>query len=229
MKMELAKITEWLDETLNVRGTADVSNNGIQIAREGEEVRKAAFGVDASLAFLQEAAEWGAELAVVHHGISWGGGIKRIEGGMFRVVKSAIDANIALYAVHLPLDAHPVLGNNAGIARKLNLRDTKRAFTYHGVTIGLTGIAPDGRKIGVCSGGAAEFAEDAKRLGCDVFVTGEANWAEKIAAQNCGMEMELWGHYESEVFGVQALAEAVGEKFGIETRFICTTRQAQKG
>lgn len=218
--MTLASIISWLDGILDVAAFSDVSNNGLQIARSGENVSRVAFGVDASAAFLKEAGEWGAGLAVVHHGISWGGGIKRIEGGVYNVVKTAMDADLALYACHLPLDAHPLYGNNAGLARELGLKDVVPAFVYHGETIGLAGIAPDGRKIGVCSGGGAEFAEDAKRLGCDLFVTGEANWGEVIAARNCGMEMKLLGHYESETYGVKALAEAMARELGLETRFI---------
>lgn len=218
--MTISSVISWLDGVLRTHDFSDVSNNGLQIARTKNDVRRVAFGVDASRAFLQKAGEWGADLAVVHHGISWAGGIKRIEGGIYNVVKTAIDADMALYACHLPLDAHPIYGNNAQLALWLGLNETAPAFVYHGETIGLVGIAPDGRKTGVCSGGAAEFAEEAKKLGCDVFVTGEANWGEVIAAENCGMEMRLLGHYESETFGVKAVAEAMARELGLETRFI---------
>ena len=104
--VKLKKIVDWLDKTLEVKAFSDVSNNGVQIARTGEDVAKVAFGVDASVRTVRAAAAAGAQLLVVHHGISWGGGIQRITDGVYNVVKAAMDANLALYAVHLPLDAN---------------------------------------------------------------------------------------------------------------------------
>ena len=97
--MKLTRIVDWLDKTLDVKAFSDVSNNGVQIARTGEDVTKVAFGVDASVRTVRAAAAAGAQLLVVHHGISWGGGIQRITDGVYNVVKAAMDANIALYAV----------------------------------------------------------------------------------------------------------------------------------
>ena len=97
----------------------------------------------------------------------------------------------------------------AGLARNLGLKKLRKAFSYHGNVIGLVGMDPMGRKIGVCSGGAGEFAEEAKRLGCDEYVTGEASWGDVIAAQNAGIRMTCLGHYETEVHGVRAVANAM--------------------
>ena len=83
--MKLSRITEWIDKVLDVKAFSDVSNNGVQIARAGDDVKKVAFGVDASVAFIEAAADAGAQLAVVHHGISWGGGIVRIVDGVYNV------------------------------------------------------------------------------------------------------------------------------------------------
>jgi len=211
--MELGKIVSWLDRTLNVAAFDDVSNNGLQVARsevggQRSEVKVVAFAVDASVKSVKAAAKAGAQLLVVHHGISWGGGIRRLEGGVYNVVKAAMDANLAIYACHLPLDAHPVLGNNAQLAKLLGLKKTRPAFNYHGNVIGLVGVR-DGYRVGVCSGGAGEFAEEAKRLGCDVYLTGEASWGDVIAAENCGMTMVCAGHYETEVFGIRAVSRAL--------------------
>ena len=218
--MRLSDITDWLDRTLDVSAFDDVSNNGLQIDRRGDDVRLVAFAVDASARAVKAAAEAGAELLVVHHGISWGGGVKRISGAVYEVVKAAIDANIAIYACHLPLDAHPRLGNNARLASLMGLSGVKPAFSYHGNVIGLTGYIRDGskkgRKVGVCSGGAGEFAEEAKRLGCDLFVTGEASWGDVIAAENCGMKMECLGHYETEVHGVRAVASEMKRRLKVK-------------
>lgn len=218
--MKLRKIADWIDDALNVKAFSDVSNNGLQIARVGDEVTKVAFGVDASVRTVQAAAAAGAQLLVVHHGISWGGGIQRLTGAMFNVVKAAMDANLALYAVHLPLDANHAYGNNYELARYLKLKNLKPAFVYHGETIGCIGTLPNGKKVGVCSGGAGCFAADAKDLGCDLYITGEADWGETIAAENVGMKMICAGHYQTETFGVQALAKGLKKALKVETEFL---------
>ena len=220
--MKLERITSWLDKTLNVAAFDDVSNNGLQVEREpgtgnGEEVKTVAFAVDASVRAVEAAAKAGAQLLVVHHGISWGGGIRRVTGGVGRVVRAAIVNNVAVYACHLPLDAHPTLGNNAQLAKYFGLRQVKPAFSYHGNVIGVTGTNRHGKRIGICSGGAGEFAEEAKNLGCDLYVTGEASWGDVIAAENCGMEMICAGHYETEVWGVRAVAKAMATALKVKT------------
>ena len=214
--MKLTRITEWLDRTLDVRSFSDVSNNGLQIARRGTDVTKVAFAVDASVRSVAAAVAAGAQLLVVHHGISWGGGIQRLTDGVYNVVKAAMDADLALYAVHLPLDANKKYGNNYELARFLELKDLTPAFVYHGETIGVIGTLPNGRKVGVCSGGAGSFAPEAKQLGCDLYITGEADWGETIAAENVGMQMICAGHYETETFGVRAVAAAMKKAPGQE-------------
>lgn len=220
--MKLEKIVRWLDQTLNVAAFDDVSNNGLQIdarsptANNQQPITKAAFAVDASVRAVNAAADAGAELLVVHHGISWGGGIRRLSGGVGNVVRAAYARGVSVYACHLPLDAHPTLGNNAQLAKLLGLKKTKPAFTYHGNIIGLIGTRGK-LTVGLCSGGAGEFAEEAKELGCDVYVTGEASWGDMIAAENCGMKMICAGHYETEVFGVRAVAAAMKKSLRLKT------------
>ena len=245
--MKIEKIISWLDRTLKVSSFDDVSNNGLQIDRlpvseigqsqisnlksPNHPISTVAFAVDASVRAVEAAAKAGAQLLVVHHGISWGGGVKRVTGGVGRVIRAAHAANLAVYACHLPLDAHPTLGNNAQLAKLLGLRRIRPAFSYHGNVIGLVGELSRRRsaaigsrryefgpgQIGVCSGGAGEFAEEAKNLGCDLYVTGEASWGDVIAAENCGMEMLCLGHYETEVFGVRAVAAAVRKTLKLKT------------
>ena len=99
--MKLAQIAAWLDRELELSKFDDVSNNGLQIAREGDDVKVVAFAVDGSVASVKAAAAAGAQLLVVHHGISWGGGIRRLTDGAYNVVKAAMDANLALYGVCL--------------------------------------------------------------------------------------------------------------------------------
>ena len=218
--MKQEKITDWIAKTLDVASFDDVSNNGVQIARRGEDVRKVAFAVDASAQSVADAVAAGAQLLVVHHGISWGGGIRRLDGGVYNVVKTAMDADLALYAVHLPLDAHPKYGNNFELARYLGLKNLKPAFTYHGRPIGVMGTLPNGKRVGICSGGGGAFAPEAQAIGCDLYITGEADWGETIAAENIGMPMICAGHYQTETFGVKALAAAMKKALKVETVFL---------
>lgn len=218
--MKLKKILDWCDALLECGKFDDVSNNGLQIAREGDDIRKVAFAVDGSAKSVKAASEAGAQLLIVHHGISWGGGIRRITGGEYNVVKAAMDANVALAGFHLPLDANRRVGNNWELARYFKLKNIRPAFSYHGNVIGVTGVNKHGRKIGICSGGAGEFAAEAKELGCDLYITGEASWGDKIAAENIGMEMICAGHYETETFGVKALMKAMQKALKISTVFV---------
>ena len=233
--MKLGEITAWLDRELELGAFDDVSNNGLQIDREGDEIASVAFGVDASVAFLERAAAAGAQLCVVHHGISWGGGIRRLTGADYNVVKTAMRHNLALYAAHLPLDASKKYGNNWELARFLKLKNIRPAFNYHGNVIGVIGTSTrnatvtlghqtvrlsNGRTIGICSGGAGEFAAEAKASGCDLYITGEASWGDVIAAENALMPMVCCGHYETETFGVKAVARAMARTLKVRTKFI---------
>ena len=229
--MKIEKIITWLDRTLKVADFDDVSNNGLQVGREEgrgkrEEVKVVAFAVDASVRAVEAAAKAGAQLLVVHHGISWGGGIKRLTGGVGDVVRAAMRTNLAIAAYHLPLDAHPKLGNNAQLAKYFGLKKVRPAFSYHGNMIGVTGENRHGKLVGICSGGAGEFAEEAKNLGCDLYLTGEASWGDVIAAENCGMKMICAGHYETEVFGVRALSKAL--KKALKVKAVDLTERLRK-
>ena len=166
--MKIEKIIFWLDRTLKVADFDDVSNNGLQVDRfvastqtlkhsNNRTITTVAFAVDASVRAVEAAAKAGAQLLVVHHGISWGGGIKRIEGGVGNVIRAAMKANLAIAAYHLPLDAHPTLGNNAQLAKLLGLKNVKPAFSYHGNVIGL---------VGKCSN--VRMLELAKRVGLNI-------------------------------------------------------------
>ena len=243
--MKLKKILDWCDALLECGKFDDVSNNGLQIARTGDDISKVAFAVDGSVKSVKAASEAGAQLLIVHHGISWGGGIRRLTGGEYNVVKAAMDADLALAGYHLPLDANKKVGNNWELARYFRLKNVKPAFSYHGNVIGLVGKCLSSRAfeclsglgcsgqlkhfqlknsntltMGICSGGAGEFAAEAKALGCDLYITGEASWGDVIAAENVGMKMVCAGHYETETFGVKALAAAMKKALKVETVFL---------
>ena len=247
MSLSAGDITRFLDDTLRADAIRDTSNNGLQIANDGT-VSQVAVGVDASLRFLKEAAAQGADFVICHHGISWCDSLKRITGLNYELVSFAIRHNIALYASHLPLDAHPVYGNNAQLCKALGLTRVKPAFTYHGETIGFTGQLPRAipfgdfcatvaervnadyrsvafgketvRTVGVVSGGASDMVGQAAELGVDVFLTGEPSLQGYTHAENLGMNAVFAGHYATETFGVRALAKRIVQEFRITAAFI---------
>ncbi len=242
MKTTLDSLVSLLDGTLRCSAFQDASNNGLQIANAGT-VSRVITGVDASLRLLQEAARRGSDCVVCHHGLSWGDSLKRITGLNHRLVAFAIRHNIAVYAAHLPLDAHPRFGNNAQLCKALGLGRLSPAFCYHGEMIGFSGVYdkpltleafcecvrkavnPDLRvldfgkkrirRVGVVSGGAADMVDQAAALHCDVYLTGEPTLQGYNLAENLEQNVVFAGHYATEVFGVRALASLVTRRLGM--------------
>lgn len=246
----LSQIVEVLDRELRLADFPDdVSHNGLQVEGAQDGVSKVCCGVDASPDFIREALRRGAQLLIVHHGISWGDSLARITGPNHRLVAPLIRADAALYAAHLPLDAHPVLGNNAGLARAIGLTHREPFCEYRGHAIGVRGrfpkalpwatvldrvraACPDGRfvhvdggpemvrTVGVVSGGAAEDFVQAKAAGLDAYVTGEFGLQDYTAVQADPFNVAAAGHYATERFGVQALAGFLAKRFGLDCEFI---------
>lgn len=238
--MKTIALAGFLDETLDIGNFKDVSNNGLQIENSGE-VSRVAVGVDASLRGFRAAVEAGADLMVCHHGLSWGDSLKRITGLNYQLVSYAVAHNLAVYAAHLPLDAHPVYGNNAQLCKLLGVGHKKPAFGYHGNDIGFVGtlarpmsfeafcglvrerISPTAqalafgkktvRTIGVVSGGACEMLDQAVALGCDAYLTGEPGLIGYTLAENLGANALFAGHYATETWGVKALGKLIAGKF----------------
>ena len=247
MSTPLNKLVSLLDKTLGVNAFHDVSNNGLQLANSGT-VTRVVTGVDASLRLLQEAAARGADCVVCHHGLSWGDSLKRITGLNHRLVAYAIEHNIAVYAAHLPLDAHPRYGNNAQLCKALGLSRLKPAFAYHGETIGFTAVytkslpfaafcdrirasvnpdlrvldfGPESVKtVGVVSGGASDMIDQAADLGLDAYLTGEPSLQGYNLAENLGQNVVFAGHYATETFGVRALAALITQHLKIPAAFV---------
>ena len=250
-RVPLADIVRHLDETLHLDDFADdESRNGLQVEGAPNGVAKICFGVDASPEFYAEAQRRGADMLVVHHGISWGGSLGRIEGANYQLVAPLIRSGTALYAAHLPLDAHPVLGNNAGLAGALGLGNLAPFGTYRGHVIGIKGafsqpvawsevldrlrrVCPDGdlrhvdagrtplvRTAGIVSGGGSDEFPQAVAEGLDAFITGEIRLQDYNALQTQPIHFAAAGHYATERFGVQALARHLAEAFPVECEFI---------
>ncbi len=246
MPIPLQALVSLLDRTLAVGTFRDDSNNGLQIANSGTVSRVVA-GVDASLRLLEEAAARGADCVVCHHGVSWGDSLKRITGLNYRLVSFAVKNDIAVYAAHLPLDAHPRYGNNAQLCKALGLTRPRPAFAYHGTPIGCTGtyakalslaafcdrvrdVVSPGirlldfgkrrvRSVGVVSGGAADMVDQAAELGVDVYLTGEPSLQGYNLAEQLGQTVVFAGHYATETFGVRSLARLIRQKLNVPADF----------
>ncbi|WP_245523210.1 Nif3-like dinuclear metal center hexameric protein [Parasphaerochaeta coccoides] len=238
-----------LDAELDIASFAavDIALNGLQVGSHEKEVKKVALAVDASLATFKAAASWGADAIMVHHGLFWGQPLA-LTGAHHDRVKFLMDNDIALYAAHLPLDAHPTLGNNACIARKLGIDRPVPFGLYKGVRIGFKGILATPveadeiaarlgydestglkiltfgprkiRSIGIVSGGAADDVHDALADGLDAFLTGEALHQVYHDCMENGITMICGGHYATETLGVQAVGHFLAEGYGVDASFI---------
>lgn len=248
MKVKTKELFAALGKELRIADFEDVSNNGVQVASSKTEIAKVCSGVDATLPFFEEAARRGADLVICHHGISWGDSLKRIDGLNYELVSFLVKHDMALWACHLPLDAHPTLGNNAQICGTLGLRNLEPFYRYHGETIGFKGELPEPlprdkfavlvkerisprvvahafgaetiRTVGVVSGGAADGIAQALDEGLDAYLTGETDLQNyNLCLQRRG-NMYAAGHYATERFGIRAVGEWLSAKFGIEHEFV---------
>lgn len=220
--------------------------NGLQLQNDGE-VRKIVAAVDACLPVIESACAAGADLLVVHHGLFWQGA-QRIEGAAYRKLKLAMDHGLAIYSAHIPLDVHPLLGNNACLMAALGFGwECNPFFPWKGIDLGLKTAAdmsrnellekvkaatgaeamlcpggPEGiREVGVITGGAGSEIYDIAETGVDTFITGEGPHWSYTAAEELGINLIYAGHYATETFGVKALAERwCVEIPGLEWKFL---------
>ncbi|MCQ2379773.1 MAG: Nif3-like dinuclear metal center hexameric protein [Victivallaceae bacterium] len=244
--MLLKDVTAYLDRELRLAEFPDdCSNNGLQ-AESGTEVTKAVFGVDACAELFEMAGKAGADFVFVHHGLSWGPGVKRLSGLDGARFGTLFRNGISLYAAHLPLDANPDFGNNAVLCRMLEMEKTEPFFEYRGVKIGFDGLLPkpaktsdiatmfkeslgaDVKTVGtgiakhvavVSGGGGLDSVIDAAAAGADTLVTGELEHIMFHAARELGIKVIAIGHYASETTGPRALMEKFAEDLGIESAF----------
>ena len=217
-----------LDGLLKVAEVKDYPNalNGLQVENAGE-VTKIAVAVDACEAVLRGAVESGADLLIVHHGLFWSG-LGPVTGASYRKLRLALEGNLAVYSAHLPLDAHPVFGNNALLCDALGLGEWRMPFLEIGWRVeqemareelaerlgravgGRVHLAAGGpavaRKIGVVTGGAGGEIFNAAKQGVDTFITGEGpHWSYPLA-EEIGINLFYGGHYATETSGVRAVA-----------------------
>ena len=247
--MTLKELDRRLSDFLDLASVAaiDRSRNGLQVARRGTEVRRVAFAVDASLEAFRRAADWGAEVLFVHHGLFWGEAAC-LTGSAYGRIRFLVEKDLALFAAHFPLDIHPEVGNNAGIARHLGLVDVEPFGLHRGVKIGCKGrlpgplalakvaevlgegqsdpvrtlaFGPDPvRTVGIVSGGAPLDVEQAAAEGLDAFVTGESAHQVYHFCLEERISAVFAGHYRTESYGVKALAARLSNDTGLETTWL---------
>jgi dinuclear metal center YbgI/SA1388 family protein len=248
MPCQLTQAIAELDRLLQPARFRDYCPNGLQVPGRAE-ITKIATGVSASVELFERAASEQADLLVVHHGIFWGSGLAAIDGPMKRRLKLLFDADMSLAAYHLPLDAHPTVGNNALIAQALGAATLQPFAPHEGEPIGFIASFPgEGlqasdlfarvtkltvreplvfdagpeqiRSLAVVSGAGASYLEEAVLAGADAFLTGEP--AERVMgqAQEAGIHFIAAGHYATETFGIRRIGEHLGARFGVEHIFI---------
>ncbi len=244
--MKRDDLVRWLDATLDVHAYPDPSLNGLQVQGR-DEVTKVAVAVDGSLAAFEQAAEVGADLLIVHHGLFWGDA-EPITGMMGRRVRFLLEHDLSLYAAHIPLDAHRELGNNWGLAALLGLADLAPFATWQGHPIGVKGTFPNpvslrdladtierelGESVlvhaggelevgslGIVSGAAAREIHTAADEGLDAFLTGEPKHDVFHVPFERHLNALFAGHYMTETVGVKLLGERIEEVHGIDAEFL---------
>lgn len=242
--IERDSLDRHLDNLLEASRFKDYGPNGLQV--EGKAtIRKVVSGVTASMDLIQAAIAAQADAIVVHHGLFWRGQDGRLTGWMKRRVASLMAHDINLFAYHLPLDAHPSLGNNAQWGKRLGLAadlrfgeqdlgfigDAPEEWNLAGLTQSVgtalgrvpTVVAGDGRplkRIAWCSGGAQSYFESAIAAGADVFLTGEISEPQAHYARETGVAFLACGHHASERYGAQALGRRIAHDFALEHEFI---------
>lgn len=238
------ELVRFLDTLLQPARFRDYCPNGLQV--EGRaEVRMLVTGVTASAELIDAAATAGADALLVHHGYFWRGEDPRIVGARRGRIARLLAGELNLLAYHLPLDAHPELGNNAQLARVLGLQPEGRSGEQELLAWGSiaqaesleafgarvharlgrmpTVIGDPGRsvrRVAWCTGAAQDYFDQAVALGADVFVTGEISEQNVHAARETGVAFIAAGHHATERFGVQAVGEAAARELGISHRFI---------
>ena len=243
--MDILQLSHYLDNLLDIKEIKDSSNamNGLQVQNTGD-IKKVGLAVDLCMATIEKAVAAECNMMFVHHGMLWGG-VKPIRGNFYDKISTMICENIGLYSAHLPLDMHPVLGNNKVLADQLELNELEPFGEYEGQKIGFKGrlktlsaeelgeklegklgspvkVIGSGevQTIGVVSGGAADILSQAAVAGLDAYLTGEGcNHHYHEAIEN-ECVLILAGHYATETGGVKAVGKHLAEQFGIKTEFI---------
>ena len=245
--MNLYTLETYLNKLLNIGKFRDYAPNGLQV--EGRaEVTRIVTGVTASQALLDAAVEYGADAVLVHHGYFWKGESPVIRGMKKQRIATLIQHDISLLGYHLPLDAHPELGNNAQLAMLLGIRNEGVMDERELQSVGNIGsvsepvsLADFGQQVATalareplliaggdhpvkriawCTGGAQGYIQQAFELGADTYLSGEISEHTVHFARENGIHYIAAGHHATERYGIKALGNHLAEQFGLEHRFI---------
>ncbi len=237
-------ITNYIDGLLDSKSFDDYAPNGLQVQGK-TDIRKIVTGVSATQAFIDAAIEKEADAILVHHGWFWDKEDPRIVGMKYKRLKLLMDHNISLLGYHLPLDAHPELGNNAQLAKRLDI-EIEDVMDKQGV--GNYGRLPEYislekfgekiekslarkpmlisggdhaiRKVAWCTGGAQNWIHKAAEAGVDAYISGEISEHTVHVAREMGVHYIAAGHHATERYGAIALGEHVAAKFGLLNEFV---------
>lgn len=243
--MNRHELVSYLDDYLQIGEIKDYGPQGLQVETANEQIERIALAVDVAPEIIDTAVAWQADMLLVHHGILWRT-VERIAGPLGQRVRRMMHHGLNLYAAHLPLDAHPEVGNNAILAQRFGLQHIEWWFAPMGTNLAVRGVVeplpletfvshvneqlqteawvlPYGpsrvHRVGILSGAGAGEVGLAKELGIDTFLTGETSHAQFYAASDYGLNVIFAGHYATETVGVQALGAHLAEKFGVEVQF----------
>ncbi|MDF1677976.1 MAG: Nif3-like dinuclear metal center hexameric protein [Legionellaceae bacterium] len=242
-----AKLTDYLNEYLSVDTFKDYAPNGLQI--EGQsKICRIRTAVTASIDVIEQASKDKADALLVHHGYFWKGEAPQISGMKRARIVQLLKNDINLFAYHLPIDCHPELGNNACMARRLNLSDLKSHTAMGTPNLLWTGVLPKAvtadaltttlhhiykrapqcilgskqsiQTVAFCTGGAQDLIEEASYLGVDAYLSGEISERTYYQAKELGLHYFACGHHATERDGIRALGEHLAERFALEHAFI---------
>ncbi len=245
MITSLEAVMAFLKQSLLLHPVPDVAINGLQVENSGK-IKKIATAVDTSLMLLNKVIKDNCDAILVHHGIFWKNPFP-ITGRYYQILKKLIENDIALIAFHLPLDVHPVYGNNRMLVKRLGLKFLKTFGDYKGIEIliaalnetkeGLQSflnrfskmigepicVVEGGKhqveKIGICSGGGIFGIEKAKEIGCDTYITGDADHNAFHLCKEIGIHLISGGHYNTEIWGVKELGKILKKNFSVQVNF----------
>jgi dinuclear metal center YbgI/SA1388 family protein len=236
------EVLDFARELLDLDNFDDYGPMGLQVVG-ADEVTKIAAGVSSSRELFERAAQAGAELLIVHHGLFWDNDPRVVDRQLKGRLQALFDGDVTLAAYHLALDAHPEIGNNALLARELGIASLERVLEWGfggrlepavsvdelaGRLRQATGqeaqVFEGGperiERVAVITGGAARLHPQIAALGYDAFVTGEPAEPTLHAARELGTHFLAGGHYATETFGIKAMAERLAERFDLEWEFL---------
>lgn len=243
--MDIIQIAHYLDQLLDIENIKDSPRavNGLQVQNTGA-IHKVGLAVDVCKATIEMAVKRNCQMMFVHHGIFWGG-LQPVRGPHYDKLSAMMQANLGLYSAHLPLDMHPVLGNNRALADKIGLDHAEAFGEYEGQLIGLKGkvkpqsaeqlgrmfeeqlgapvkVIGDGEveRVGLVTGGAGDIVGQAVKEELDCYITGEGENHQYHEAIEGGCVLMFAGHYATETGGVQAVGKHLEQQFGLTTEFL---------